>query len=95
MIPQINFNKNNYNWRGLVYNGKLHCQEIKGKHKYENNCTKYEGTSLNGIPKDVNLTVTIKSYKDQCQENTIKHSMWDIFTPPTLRMPLKIGIVHK
>ena len=35
---------------------------------------------FNGIPKELNPAIPIKSYKDQCCENMIRNIMWDVFS---------------
>ena len=48
--------------------------------KTEETCSKYVGpVKFNGIPREVNPAISIKSCKDQCREHIIRNGMWNVF----------------
>ena len=62
------------NWRGPINNGQLRSQTLKEKRKTEDTCSKYAGSAkYNGIPREGNPAIPIKSYKDQCREHMINN----------------------
>ena len=49
--------------------------------KTEETCSKYAGSvKFNGIPREGNPAIPIKSYKDQSREHMIKNGMWGVFS---------------
>ena len=55
------------------------------KRNTKDKCNKYEVNKFNGIPKDQNSNITIKSCKDQCRVHISQNGMWDILYIPGLR----------
>ena len=46
----------------------------------EETCSKYAGSvKFNGIPRERNPAIPIKSYKDQCREHMIRNGVWNVF----------------
>ena len=60
------YNEDFNNWRGPINNGQFLQQNIKEKINTEDTLSKYAGSfNFNGIPREVNPAIPIKSYKDQ------------------------------
>ena len=71
------YNENFNNWKVPINNGQFHQQNIKEMIKTEDTCSKYAGpVKFNGIPREGNPEISIKSYKDQCREHMIRNGMW-------------------
>ena len=49
--------------------------------KKEETCSKYAGSiKFDGITREENPEITIKSYNDKCHENMIINEMWDVLS---------------
>ena len=69
-----------------MHNGKFRSHTLKEKINTDETCSKYSGSAnFNGIPREGNTEITIKSYKDQCRDNVIRNGMWDVFSLPDPR----------
>ena len=80
------YNKVYKNWKGPIHNGQFRSHTLKDKIKTEETCSKYAGSAkFNGIPREGNQVIPIKSYKDQCREHMIRNGMWDVFSLPDPR----------
>ena len=54
------------NWRGPINNGQFRQKNLNDIRNTEETCYKYAvSIKFNGIPREGNLVITIKSYKDQ------------------------------
>ena len=54
------------NWRGPIHNGKFSSHILKDKIKTYETLSKYAGSAkFDGIPREGNPAIPIKSYKDQ------------------------------
>ena len=68
------YNEEFKNWKGPIQNGQFHSQTLKEKLKTEETCSKYAGSAkFNGIPREGNPAIPIKSYKDQCRDHMINN----------------------
>ena len=66
-----------------MHNGKVCPQTLKKKRRIERICSKSSGSvKFNGIPKEGNPEIPIKSYKDQYREHMTGNGMWDLFSLP-------------
>ena len=80
IFPEDQYDEELNNWRVPIHNGQFHSQTLKEKRKTEETCSKYtDSAKFNGIPREVNPVLPIKSYKDQCCEHMIRNGMWDVF----------------
>ena len=83
VFPGNQYNEEFNNWRGPINNGQFCPQNIKEKINTEDTCSKYAGSDkFNGVPREGNPEISIKSYKDKCCENMIRNGMWDVFSLP-------------
>ena len=83
IVSEDHYNEEFNNWQGPIHNVQLRLQNLKEKRKTEDTCTKYSGSDkFNGIPREGNPAITIKSYKDQCRNHTIRNGVWDLFSLP-------------
>ena len=86
IVPEDQYDEEFKNWRGPIHNGQFHSQTIKEKQKTKEACSKYSGSAkLNGIPREVNPAIPIKSYNNQCREHMINNGMWYVFSLPDPR----------
>ena len=75
------YNEESNNWRGPINNGQSRQQNLKEMRKIEETCSKYAGfVKFNGIPRERNPAIPIKSYMDQYSEHMIRNGMWDVFS---------------
>ena len=86
IVPGDQYNEEFKNWRGPIHNGQFRPQTIKKKIRTERVCSKFSGSiKFNGIPREVNLEIPIKSYKGLCRDHMIKNGIWHVFFLPELR----------
>ena len=79
VVPGNQYNEEFNNWRGPINNGQFHSQTLKDNRKTEETWSKYAiYVKFNGIPREGNPTIPIKSYKDQCRDHMIRNGMWDV-----------------
>ena len=66
IVPEDQYDEEFKNWRRPIHNGQFCSQTLKEKRKTEDTCSKYSvSAKFNGIPREVNLAILIKSYRDQ------------------------------
>ena len=83
IVPEDQYNEEFKNWRGPIHNGQFRSQNLKEKRKTEGTCSKYAGSAkFNGIPREGNPAIPIKSYKDQFRAHMIRNGLWDVFYLP-------------
>ena len=83
IFPEDQYNEELKNWRGPVHNVQFRSQTLKEKRKTEDTCSNYAGSSkCNGIPREGNTAIPIKSYKYQCRDHMIRNGMWDVLSLP-------------
>ena len=71
------YNEQFNNWQGLINKGQFCSQNIKEKINTEETCSKSSGSfDFNGIPREGNPEIPIKSHKDKCRD----HIIWDVFS---------------
>ena len=76
IVPEDQYDEEFMKWRGPIHNGQFRSQTLKEKIKTEETCSKYAGSAkFNGIPREGNLAIPIKSYKDKCREHMINNGM--------------------
>ena len=81
IVPEDQYDEVFKNWRGPIHNCQFCSQTLKDKRKTEDVCSKYAGSAnFNGIPREGNPVIPIKSYKYQCRDHMIGNRMWDIFS---------------
>ena len=86
IVPEYQYDEEFKNCRGPIHNGEFISQTLKEKRKTEATFSKYAGsTKFNGIPRERNQAIPIKSYKDQCREHITRNGKWDVFSLPDPR----------
>ena len=83
IVPEGHYNKGFKNLWQPIDNGQFWLQNLKEKRKIEETYTKYlVSAKFNGIPREGNTEIPIKSNKDQCREHISRNGMWDILSLP-------------